>query len=160
MDTASLVRGDATPLETIASSSGGGDGDGGDGPEPPLALSWGRPDPQSPGDDLLLVVRPDRTAAVVRISCAAGAGAGRGGSPSSFSVREVADGRQAFTAGCFLRQGRGRLALGTYSGEVEVYGCGEAVGGGGLASPEGVAPRPSELSTEGEPEVRLSLQTV
>lgn len=84
----------------------------------------------------------------------------------SFAVEEVADGQQDFTAGCFLPQGRGRarLALGTCTGDVEVYGYeggGKGGGGGGgeavgdLRNFEGVAPCPPELGMHGDVEVNL-----
>lgn len=148
-DTASLAEGDGTPLLTLGLSTAA----------PPRALSWGR-------DHVLLVVRADKKAVVARIG-GGGAGAGAGGgtenggraaaAAASLAVEDVADGRQEFTAGCFLGQGSGGggLALGTCKGDVEVYGYGEVEGGGGggLSSFEGKAPLPVELDMKGVAEV-------
>lgn len=112
---------------------------------PPRALSWGR---SGSGDHhLLLVVRADKKAVIARIGGRTVAAAA-----AAMAVEDVADGREEFTAGCFLEQGSGRLALGTCGGGVEVYGYGEG-GGGGLSGVEGKAPRPVELEMTGDAEV-------
>lgn len=148
-DTTSLVEGGAaaaTPLATVAVSSSDS-GDSGD--LPPRALSWGRPKSSGDNDYLLLVVRADRTAAVARIG---GGGGGRGGSSGRCTVEDVAEGQKVFTAGCWLGQGRGRLAMGTRTGDLEVYvygeGGGDGGGGGGLRDCEAVVCCPPELGMD------------
>lgn len=105
-------------------------------------------------------MRADRTAVVARIACAADSS---DGSKTSFALEDVASGQQDFTAGCFIStQGRGtgprRLALGTCTGDVEVYayveggGRGEA-GGGGLETCESVVEHPTELDMGSDVEV-------
>ena len=135
--TASLAEGNDAPLHTLSLSSAA----------PPRALSWGR---SGPGDHhlLLLVVRADMKAVVARID-------GRTAAAAALVEMDVADGREEFTAGCFLGPGSGRLALGTCKGDVEVYGYGEGSGGGGggLSGFEGKAPLPAELEMTGDAEV-------
>eukprot|EP00752_Nemacystus_decipiens_P008540 g7627.t1 len=132
-DTASLAGGGDAPLHTLSLSS----------TAPPRALSWGRPAVATGDHDhLLLVVRADKKAIVARVG---------GRAAAALVVEDVADGRQEFTAGCFVGRGSRRLALGTCGGGVEVYGYGE--GGGGLGGVEGRAPRPAELEMTGDAEV-------
>lgn len=65
---------------------------------------------------------------------------------------QVADGMAKFTAGCWLRQGRGRFVLGTMTGEVEVYDEKN------LSNTLDVASHPQELEIVDGTEVTLGLR--
>lgn len=150
-----LSAGSPNPEETVDLSSKG-DGSVGDG-VPPRAMSWGRS--QRDNGHLLLIVRSDRTAVVARIKAPGGnanSNSSSGGSSSSvsdFQVDDVADGEDSFTAGCWLWKGRGRLAMGRVTGEVEVY----QESGNGLQDALGATECPSILELPGQAEVRMAV---